>query len=679
MRVDAGTEWTRALGFGMCLAAAMAIAGAGAAEEAVAPNPPGSAPAMIWPDLPYDQPVRNDLDRFGGCTGIKGTQTGFFHTEQLGGRWWLITPEGNAYFLLSMRAVPGRAADRLKAWGFNCSRSGSNRPETADAGIPYLVRGSFFRSAPPLPLSAKAGFPPWVQFYDVFDPEWPGNCDAHAKEMLEPVAGDPYFVGYWIDNEPQLEGWYEGVLLTERDAPFRKAFVEVARAHYAEKPGQLVQDWAKHNVTEVNDFLTVVGRPADVPELALAWEAAVAEKAFSTIAAACRKYAPDHLNFGVRMISGEPPSPGVLKAMGAHCDIISMNFYSVVPDRLLTPMFTLVPYVHSVAGVPIMISEFSYRGEDTPHPNTIGAPPSVPTQLDRGIGYMSYISAIASMPCFIGASWYTYMDDPPEGDWAKYGEDSNFGAVDRQDRPYAVLSETMRLTNAAIYELAADPVRNEECRLFWRTELMRWDREWDARFLQRYARTKEPIADPFAAMLPSDRRFHERYWIRHTGPKITINAEDFVGHCDAHMLRREAEWQQLALFGVHNFTSFPRKLWFGEQCERPGEPLSLESNARILVRRIDNAGRVRRMTLVDGSFVRLDFAEFVFRTDRKVAYLDMQFDPDAKTVTLLTRGPVDHVGIQGVTDWRAEWEGTAVEPAQFPAPPELTVFAHPEK
>ena len=78
MRVNAGTEWTGALRFGMCLAVAMAIAGAGAAEEAVAPNPPGSAPAMIWPDLPYEQPVRDDLDRFGGCTGIKGTQTGSF-------------------------------------------------------------------------------------------------------------------------------------------------------------------------------------------------------------------------------------------------------------------------------------------------------------------------------------------------------------------------------------------------------------------------------------------------------------------------------------------------------------------------------------------------------------------------------------------------------------------------
>ncbi|MFO7973483.1 MAG: hypothetical protein R6V12_02475, partial [Candidatus Hydrogenedentota bacterium] len=305
-------------------------------------------------------------------------------------------------------------------------------------------------------------------------------------------------------------------------------------------------------------------------------------------------------------------------------------------------------------------------------------PPSVPTQLDRGIGYLSYISAVASMPCFIGASWYTYRDDNPKGNWAQYDEDSNFGVVDRQDRPYAVLSETMRLTNSAIYELAADPVRNKECELFWRTELMRWDREWDARFLQRYARTQEPIPDPFAEMLPSPRRFHDSYWIRHTGPTVSINTEDFVGHSDAHMVWRQADWQQLALFGIHNFTSFPRTLWYGAECEDPEKPLLLESNARILVRRLDKAGRVRRMTLVDGSFVRLDFSEFVFRTDQKVAYLDLRFDPEKKEVSIMARGPVAQVGVQNVAEWSAQWETIPVEPIEFPAPPELTVFAPPE-
>jgi hypothetical protein len=37
-------------------------------------------------------------DRFGGWTAVRGLQTGHFHAEQIKGVWWLITPEGNAFY-----------------------------------------------------------------------------------------------------------------------------------------------------------------------------------------------------------------------------------------------------------------------------------------------------------------------------------------------------------------------------------------------------------------------------------------------------------------------------------------------------------------------------------------------------------------------------------------------------
>ncbi|QWT20112.1 hypothetical protein KPL74_20505 [Bacillus sp. NP157] len=46
------------------------------------------------------------LDRFGGRTDIPGLQaTGFFHTQKHGDRWWLVTPEGHAFFSLGVNAV----------------------------------------------------------------------------------------------------------------------------------------------------------------------------------------------------------------------------------------------------------------------------------------------------------------------------------------------------------------------------------------------------------------------------------------------------------------------------------------------------------------------------------------------------------------------------------------------
>jgi hypothetical protein len=39
-----------------------------------------------------------ELDSYGGFTDITGEKTGFFHTEKIDGRWWLVTPEGNAFW-----------------------------------------------------------------------------------------------------------------------------------------------------------------------------------------------------------------------------------------------------------------------------------------------------------------------------------------------------------------------------------------------------------------------------------------------------------------------------------------------------------------------------------------------------------------------------------------------------
>jgi len=74
-------------------------------------------------------------DIYGGWTKIQGKKTGFFHTEQINGRWWLVTPEGNVFYSKGVETVtlsadrrnppPDREkaerdmARRLKSWNFN--------------------------------------------------------------------------------------------------------------------------------------------------------------------------------------------------------------------------------------------------------------------------------------------------------------------------------------------------------------------------------------------------------------------------------------------------------------------------------------------------------------------------------------------------------------------------------
>ena len=39
-----------------------------------------------------------ELDRYGGFLDINGERTGFFHTERINDRWWLVTPNGHGFF-----------------------------------------------------------------------------------------------------------------------------------------------------------------------------------------------------------------------------------------------------------------------------------------------------------------------------------------------------------------------------------------------------------------------------------------------------------------------------------------------------------------------------------------------------------------------------------------------------
>jgi hypothetical protein len=67
-------------------------------------------------------PVRKDLDRYGGRLDVRGQATGWFHTQKLGDRWRLVTPEGHAFFSLGVNAVAadgGRSYVEGRDWMFD--------------------------------------------------------------------------------------------------------------------------------------------------------------------------------------------------------------------------------------------------------------------------------------------------------------------------------------------------------------------------------------------------------------------------------------------------------------------------------------------------------------------------------------------------------------------------------
>ena len=46
-----------------------------------------------------------ELSIYGGSKKLSGSRTGFFHTEQINDRWWIIDPDGYVFISLGLNHV----------------------------------------------------------------------------------------------------------------------------------------------------------------------------------------------------------------------------------------------------------------------------------------------------------------------------------------------------------------------------------------------------------------------------------------------------------------------------------------------------------------------------------------------------------------------------------------------
>jgi len=143
-----------------------------------------------------------DYDPFGGWTRVKGKRTGYFHVEQINGRWWLVSPEGNAFFskgVCNVNYAPEsdnspppptdtgawavRVARQLRDWGFNTAGAWSAR-ELDGAGIAY---------APVINMAASVQRDVWLKggAVDYFSPEFRDAADRVAKASAHRECATP--------------------------------------------------------------------------------------------------------------------------------------------------------------------------------------------------------------------------------------------------------------------------------------------------------------------------------------------------------------------------------------------------------------------------------------------------------------------------------------------------------
>jgi hypothetical protein len=378
-------------------------------------------------------------DSYGGWLELQGKKTGFFHTEQLQGRWWLVSPEGNAFFSKGVDHVSftpesdsapkapddlatwvKATAEQLRGWNFNTLGAWSS-PQIYTAGLAY---------APMVDVAASAGRDVWLKggVVDYFSSQFQEAAQHAAQRICATRAKDPWVLGYFTDNELRWGADWRGT-------------------------GSLLEAYLKMPATtagyqKASAFLTARGHAADglSAEDKSEFLGLVAAQYAQVASEAIRRADPNHLVLGCRFALY--PGDAAIRAVGRYFDVISYHSYNYMPpvDRL--------GLITQLTGKPILLSEFSFKAMDSGLPNTKGAAKPVATQEDRAKGFASYVEALAALPGCVGYHWFQYRDQPKEGRRLD-GENSNYGVVKIDGSAWETLTTRMNELNVAIEALHA--------------------------------------------------------------------------------------------------------------------------------------------------------------------------------------------------------------------------------
>lgn len=234
----------------------------------------GHAPA--YPD---------DWSHYGGWKEMTFRASGFFRTEHDGRRWWLVDPEGHAFWSIGVDCVrtetsanvagietvfspplPSAAhaphlwstrgnarlfsamehnleralgsewkrkwleltKRRLRRYRVNTIANWSDRALHGCCGVPYVfTMASFPKTTPAI----------FRDFPDVYSEEYERNSNAFAGQLAA-IRDDRNVIGYFMTNEPQwafVGGFDIGAQLLMADAPFASlaVFIEDLKRKYA--------------------------------------------------------------------------------------------------------------------------------------------------------------------------------------------------------------------------------------------------------------------------------------------------------------------------------------------------------------------------------------------------------------------------------------------------------------
>ncbi len=441
-------------------------------------------------------------DQYGGwANGPRLDATGFFRTQKLEGKWWLVDPDGRLFFSQGIDCVGARDAtpvEERESWfadfpgkqpefaGFlsqgyalkghyagrtvqTFSFGGANLlrkygPDWqrvypaviqqrlrswgintignwSDATVSRLRRTPYtdtVSSGRTRMIEGSEGY--WGKFPDVFDASFAESVRRSMAGKAGGSAGDPWCLGYFSDNEMS---WGDetslglAALRSPADQAAKAAFLADLQAKY----GDIARLNAAWGTSHASWDALRESREAPAKARASAdletFYTRAAEQYFRTVRDAIKAVAPHQLYLGCRFAWVNARAAA---AAAKFCDVVSYNLY----QRSVADF-----HFNGGADVPLIIGEFHFGALDRGLFHT-GLVPTA-NQAARARAYTDYVRGALRHPQFVGCHWFQYQDEPTTG--RTYDEENyQIGFVDVADTPYVEMIAASREVAANLYQ-----------------------------------------------------------------------------------------------------------------------------------------------------------------------------------------------------------------------------------
>ncbi|MEN9634624.1 MAG: hypothetical protein RL077_3028 [Verrucomicrobiota bacterium] len=347
---------------------------------------------------------------------VRGGEGFFRAAQEKSGRWSLLTPTGEFFFLKGVHgvraaegqgdgALPIDSAARLRGWGFNAIGVTSGTIGGED-GFPFLGLADFVRVGRPL-------LGPGLRLPDVFDPDWPRVAGEHAKAVTGRLRECRELIGWVTDDrlgwaQPASHGrpaLLQLCLSLEPHCAAYHAAWEFTLALHRGSLEILSRAWGvsvpnKGTVRELTRAEEGFGSRGYLRDEAR-WSREFARRYLTSTSNALRAADPNHLVLGCRFDG----RAGL--ALGVEC------VYPAVDVGLLD-WRELAAASAGPAANPVLVSDVSWAEPDFIHLPTAARVlrlTSLEWMLRRG---RTSLERAARHPAVVGYAWGRWQDEPGE-------------------------------------------------------------------------------------------------------------------------------------------------------------------------------------------------------------------------------------------------------------------------